>query len=69
MSLDSRLRRLATRARPVEPCSECRAHPGDTPRFSFGGTQHPDEPPVVYCRRCGRVVRFTLDIGGAALGR
>jgi hypothetical protein len=30
---------------------------------------HPDAPLVEYSRCCGRMLRFTLDIGGAALER
>jgi hypothetical protein len=63
--LDGRLRRLAARAKPAEPCPECGASPGEDPVFTFGGAQHPDEPLVEHCPGCGRVVRFSLYLGSA----
>jgi hypothetical protein len=66
--LDGRLRRLAARAKPAEPCPECGVRPGDAPRFAFAGEQHPDDEPLAeHCPGCGRVLRFSLDIRGAAL--
>jgi hypothetical protein len=67
--LDGRLRRIEARARPAKPCPECGVRPGEPPSFSYGGTQHPDEPPVEYCRSCGRILRFSLDLGGTLLDK
>lgn len=69
MRLRSRLRKIEARVKPAEPCSECGIRPGDHPRWVLGGEQDPDEPLVEYCRGCGRVLRFSLDIGDAPLDR
>lgn len=47
------------------PCKECGTSPAQKREFTFGGVQDQDAPMVTYCPGCGRVLRFTLDIGSA----
>jgi hypothetical protein len=69
VSLDGRIRKLEARARPAEPCPECGIRPGSSPTLVFVGEHTPDAPLVEYSGCCGRMLRFTLDIGGSALER